>query len=842
MEKCSGHVSYDSVEWGWSSKCMHTAPHHAGNGLMKGKTTSPELLNEREREIVQRLATGLSDQQIADELFLSPNTVKWYNRQIYSKLGVKSRTQAIACVKNLGLLESSDSQSPQTDSWMGVLPYPRNPFFLGREEVLARLRRQLQASQTKALSQPQAICGLGGVGKTQVALEYAYRHAGDYQAVFWTRADSRDTLVTGFLEIASVVGLPEQNEQNQSVAISAVKAWLSQHANWLLILDNADDLALLSEFLPSPLPGHLLLTTRAQALGGLAGRIDIETLDLDNAALLLLRRGGLLALDASLAQAEPADWQTAVQLAQELGGLPLALDQAGAYLEETRCGLRQYLELYRSHRADLLRHRGGVALDHPDSVATTWSLSFALLEQGSALAVDLLRLCAVLHPDAIPEALFLQGAAHLGPVLATIEADPLAFNQALAAIGNYSLLRRNGREQELSIHRLVQAVLADVMTNQEREQWTERAIAALNALFPEVRHQVWGQWEQCSRLLPHVLTVAASTAPQTHSLELAALLTRAADYLCQRAQYEQAELLYRQALSMCEQTLGSEHPQVAFPLYGLAGLYREQGRYEQAEPLYQRALYLWGQAPAHEPPDLPNLLNDLAILYAEQGRYQQAEPLLQRALYLDEQMFGQNHRQVAARLNNLAGLYLEQGNRSQAESLLQRAVHLSEQLLGPEHPEVTFPLTNLANLYREQGRYAEAEPLYQRALQIRDQALGSSHPQVAFPLGGLANLYREQGRYAEAEPLYQRALAIRYQQRGAQHLETADSLQDFACLHELRNQPEQALSLSQQALRIREQRLGPEHPCTGESRACCARLLRVCGRGEEAADLERASS
>ena len=155
-----------------------------------------------------------------------------------------------------------------------LLSLGRNPFFLGREEVLARLRRQFQAGQAKAFSQPQAICGLGGVGKTQVALEYAYRHAQDYQAIFWTRADSRDTLVAGFLEIASVLGLPERHEPDQHVAIAAVKGWLSQNTGWLLILDNADDLALLPEFLPSSLSGHLLLTTRAQALGGLADRIE----------------------------------------------------------------------------------------------------------------------------------------------------------------------------------------------------------------------------------------------------------------------------------------------------------------------------------------------------------------------------------------------------------------------------------------------------------------------------------------------------------------------------------------------------------------------------------------
>ncbi|HEX9132004.1 MAG TPA: FxSxx-COOH system tetratricopeptide repeat protein, partial [Ktedonobacteraceae bacterium] len=567
---------------------------------MKGKATSPDLLNEREQEILQRLSTGLSDQQIADELFLSLNTVKWYNRQIYSKLGVKSRTQAVAYAKELGLLEHGFSTSPQagsgaTLSMQTLLSLGRNPFFLGREEVLARLRRQFQAGQTKAFSQPQAICGLGGVGKTQVALEYAYRHAQDYQAIFWTRADSRDTLVAGLLEIASVLRLPERDERDQGVVVAAVKTWLSQNTGWLLILDNADDLALLPEFLPLPPSGHLLLTTRAQAPGGLATRVELETLGLDDAPLLLLRRAGLLALDASLAQAEPADWQAAVQLSQELGCLPLALDQAGAYLEETRCGLRQYLELYRSQRARLLRHRGGVAPDHPDSVATTWSLSFALIEQRSGVASDLLRLCALLHPDAIPEALFLRAATHLGPALATLEADPLAFNQALAVIQHYSLLRRNGREQTLSIHRLVQAVLADAMSEEEREQWRRRAIAALNMLFPSVRLQGWEQWEACSRLLPHVLSVAASTAPQAHSLELASLLTRAADYLGQRAQYEQAEPLYQRALSIGEQALGHDHPRVAFPLYGLADLYLAQGRYAEAEALYQRALAIRSQ-------------------------------------------------------------------------------------------------------------------------------------------------------------------------------------------------------------------------------------------------------
>jgi tetratricopeptide (TPR) repeat protein/DNA-binding XRE family transcriptional regulator len=806
-----------------------------------------------------RKERGWTQQQVADYIGAphSLNISRWENGTAFPSAYYLEKLCHLfgKTVRELGLSQfESETQAeapsanepgqvrPPTDSRMWTVPYPRNLFFLGREEELARLRRQLQADQAMDLSQPQAISGLGGIGKTQVVLEYAYRHAQDYQAVFWVPADSSDTLVAGFLEIARTMKLPEREERDQTIMVAAVKGWLSQHAGWLLILDNVDDLTLLPEFLPAPVRGHLLLTTRAQALGRLANRIEVHALGQDEAALLVLRRAGLLALDAPLEQAEQADRQAAEDLSRQLGGLPLALDQAGAYLEETRCSLQHYLDLFKKHRADLLHRRGGLVLDHPDSVATTLSLSFASVERLSALAADVLRVCSLLHPDAIPEELFLQGAAHLGPTLATIENDPLAFNNALAVIHSYSLLRRSSREQALSIHRVAQAVLADAMPRQERDLWTGRTIAALNTVFPEVRFEGWGQWGRCERLLPHVLTVVAASATLANSLELASLLIRTADYLLQRAQYEQAEPLYLHALHIREQSLGSEHPQVAFPLGGLADLYQEQGNYQQAEALYLRALRLWEQAPAQEYPEVAFLLNNLAILYYEQGNHQRAEQLLQQALHLDEQMCGHEHRNTAARLNNLAVLYIEQGNHQRAEPLLQRVLHIDEQALGPEHPDVAFPLINLADLYREQGRYEQAETLYLRALHLWEQTLGRDHPQFAFPLNGLATLYREQGHYEQAEALYLRALAIRQQQRGDQHTETAETLHEFARLHDLRNQPEEALPLYEQAFFIRVRVLGLEHPHTVDTRTRYAHLLRAGGRAEEADALEAVST
>jgi len=637
------------------------------------------------------------------------------------------------------------------------VPYPHNPLFTGREELLTQLASTLNKGQPTALSQPQAISGLGGIGKTQLALEYAYRSRGDYQAVLWTQADTRENLTSSYLTIATLLNLPEKGEQESTRVIVAVKNWLQRSTDWLLILDNADELALARDFLPPSFGGHVLLTTRAQAMGRFARCLEVDILSTELAALFLLRRAGLLPVEATLEQASEHDRSVARAICEEVGGLPLALDQAGAYIEETGCSLAEYQRLYQHRRADLLAERRGQLVDdHPLPVATTWSLSFAQVEQKNPAAADLLRLCAFLAPDTIPEEMITQGAEHLGPQLAPVGADAYLLNQSIEALRAYSLLRREASHEtapSLSVHRLVQAVLKDQMDEQDRQQWSERAVRAVNAAFPEVEHRTW---PQCDRLLPHALLCAELIAQEQMTFpEATRLLNQTGYYLDERARYTEAEPLLVRALQIREQQLGPDHPDTATSLNNLALLYENQGKYAQAELLVVRTLAIYEQQLGPEHPRTAISLTHLGYIYFNQGKYEQAEPLYLRALSIDEKALGPEHPDLATDLNNLAGLYKNQGKYEQAEPLYLRALSIREQQLGPNHPLTAQSLNNLAELYYNQGKYELAEPLYQRALSIDEGALRPLHPTTQAIRANYAYLLRTMGRDAEAAALDQ---------------------------------------------------------------------------------------
>ncbi len=695
-----------------------------------------------------------------EQLQVLPHNAKpvtrWQNRDdalLDVARGIREAIEELLTSSLLRPLSSGKQQMSTREKSLHLwnVPYRRNPFFTGREGILTNLHDQLHKERATALTQPQAISGLGGVGKTQIATEYAYRYRDEHQAVLWVGAATRDTLIADLVALAGPLGLPERNQQDQNSVVAAVKRWLSNNARWLLILDNADDLSMISEFLISGDNGYVLLTTRAQAMGRLAQSIEIEKMEPEEGTLFLLRRASALAPDAQLDQATREDRAKAEVIVQIMDGLPLALDQAGAYIEETGCSLSSYLDLYKRQRSDLLKRRGGLVADHPEPVATTWSLSFERVEQVNPAAADLLRLCAFLSPDAIPEEIIIEGAPELGSTLQPVAVDQNQLNTAMAELLKYSLVRRN-HDQTLTIHRLVQAVLRDGMNEHTQRVWAERAVRVVNMAFPKVE---FATWQRCQQHLPQALICDELIEQNGLTFpEAAYLLDRVGFYLHTQGQYKQAEMLYRHALAIYEKVLGPEHLETAASLNNLGRLYRDHGNLEQAEMLYRHALAIYEKVLGPEHLETAASLNNLGRLYYLKWQNEEAELLVERALSIQKRLLGPDHPEIAVSLNNLAKLYLDQGQYEQAESHHQKALAIFQKAFGPEHPNVAVGLNNLAILYHTQGKYKDAEQYYKLTLTLRRKVLGPEHPDIAASLYNLAWFYRDRHKYKQAEPLY----------------------------------------------------------------------------------------
>lgn len=763
------------------------------------------------------------------------------------------------------------------------VPYKQNQYFTGREDTLRQLHRALRDVDAVGLTHAQGISGLGGIGKTQTAVEFAYRYGMEYEAVFWVRADSITALISSFIEIARLLQLPERQEQDQRIIVDAVLRWLRLYARWLLIFDNMDDLALAEPFLPTAGQGHIIFTTRARAFGNFAQRLEIFQMEPETGALLLLRRASLIPLQAMLSRAAREDRDLACDISRVLDGLPLALDQAGAYVKEAPSTLAQYLGLYQQRREDFLKIRGTDSQDYPASVATTWSLSFEKVTQANPAATDLLTLCAFLAPDAIPENIFTAGAPYLGDLLAPVAANKNQFNLACGVALRYSLIARAGDAETLTMHRLVQTVLRENTpvkkqdswrlmpaafskhkTITTRQEWKQRAVLAVNAASPKV--QDVEEWPACEVWVPHALVCADWIEQEKFShQESTDLLNQAGSYLDARARYTEAETVYRNDLAIYEQQFEPTHPYIAQALNNLAALYQHQGKYTAAEPLLKRALaiieqHLGSQHPSSKTKlnnlskvydnqkkaregntefrrslitreqDLETALNNLAANYHSLGKHAEAEALYQRAQAIHQQHSRGESSEEAQTLSNLGTLYVEQRKYREAEQLLRRALAIQQRQLRTMHPVTAEILNNLGELYAFQGNTKEAEPLLKQALEMREKMLGTSHPDTAISFDNLAVLYYEQGKYQEAEPLWKQALAV-WEQHA--HPEAAKGLNNLASLYKAQKRYEEAEPMLERAVAVCERLLGANHPDMAAPLSNLALLYMELGKYKE---------
>ncbi|GHO45929.1 helix-turn-helix domain-containing protein [Ktedonospora formicarum] len=435
-----------------------------------------------------RKRSKITQQALAIRLGIHRNTIGFWERgdilpDSKARVLELADTLSLNKVETLQLLEAS--MTSIIPYW--YQPFPKNPFFIGREDVLRTLHDHMITSKDTSTS-IYALQGVGGIGKTQIAIEYAYRYSFEYTALLWVDAETLETVLDSFQHIAGVLQLPGRQETEPQQIFEKVYHWLSSHTQWLLIWDHIDTPELLLRFLPPMRQGHILLTTRNHIFGPIAHRISLRPMTQEEGVLFLLQRTRTLDAQSpplsihQIAESMPTENAVVKDIVRQMGGLPLALDQVGAYIEETGCRFLDYVRHYRQHPIRLLDRRGTSGGAHPLAVAAMFLLAYEQVRQEMPMAADILCVLAVSHTVVIPEDFFLMGAIYLGPILGTLATEPFQFDLAITVLRRLSLVQRHTYKRVLSFPPLLQVVLYEHMSKQERSLWQSRIASKHNAI------------------------------------------------------------------------------------------------------------------------------------------------------------------------------------------------------------------------------------------------------------------------------------------------------------------------------------------------------------------------
>ena len=762
----------------------------------------------------------------------------------------------------------------------------------------------------------QAIRGLGGIGKvslqpaatrtqiawnltilshcplqpqTTLALEYARRHAASYPAgVAFVSADAVSELEL-LQRIARALRLYELASKKAEVdeLRDELHAWLRQNVGWLLIVDNADDAGALSGAVQRSLPasdalGHVLLTSRVgtEAFGalGIDAPLTLGVLAPGDATRLLVREAGRALGSLDDAERCAAEWLAG---ADALAGLPLALLQAGKMVREKKLSFARYRERFERRYLEVFKAAPSGTQRQEQSVHTTWLLNLETLEEEEPAAAELLALCSLLAPDAIPAAtLFarvVQGeegeedeedeegedaeegidfarAAEVCPELVKaldgldVDERQEKIEELLGAAQRYSLLdfdadaaREGDAWRSVSMHRLVQDA------QRRRAKRATEAVALLSELLVAAMPGIESgmactgeAMERFRRLRSHVVALRKEAGRLgAVRREVAALLGVAATALDSNGEYAEAAAMQREVLAAEREVLGPRHPRTLTTMGNLASTLRELGKPAEAEAMEREVLAARRELLGPRHPDTLATMNNLASTLGELGKPAEAEALEREVLAAEREVLGPRHPSTLTTMNNLASTLGELGKPAEAEALEREVLAARRELLGPRHPSTLTTMGNLASTLRELGKHAEAAAMQREVLAAEREVLGARHPSTLTTMGNLASTLRELGKPAEAEALEREVLAAEREVLGPRHPHTLTTMSNLASTLRELGKPAEAEAMQREVLAARREVLGPRHPDTLTTMNNLAMTLGELGKPAEAEAMER---
>ena len=757
---------------------------------------------------------------------------------------------------------TSSSEAAVTDKqqWGSInekflIPYEKNEHFTGRRSLLAKLCETLCCTNPRRYNHRVALHGLGGVGKTQIALEYVHTHRALHDRVYWISGADQASLLSGYEEIGRRAGcIINRGDLTPSEVGKSVVSWLNREKGWLLVIDNVDDSAIVDGYLPERSPQRLtLLTTRNPNSDEFAAEpLEVDVLEKDDAINLLLTRAGEVCEDGQIGQ-------EAEEIVREVGCLPLAIEQAAAYVREVSKDLFKFLPSYRKNRQRHHNRKPRGNGKYGESIVSTWRLSFQQVEQNSKSASRLLQLLAFLNPDCILADFLEAGNEALSTDLQTIIGDPDTFNEALFELERFSLIRRQRCEGSLriTIHRLVQLVIVDEMERSDRESMMMQVVKLGMSAFPDatdlhskptslelsrryrsqvmacLRHRevarsdVWhslsvqvatfldfdGYYDDCARLSTVIVETRKICRGPDHSDTLQSM-HRLASTLRKLARTEEAFKLFRETVAKRTQILGPEHVETLQSIHGLGWALADLAQYEDAAKLHNESLSIRRKVLQDRHPETIQSMDGLAWVYWRLGEYHKSSGLHEEALALRKNVQGIGHVDTLSSMDGLGWAKWRLGRYEEAAQLFHDSLNLRKVFQRADHPDIVSSMDGLAWACWRLGQYQKATAIFEDTFEMNQRILGPEHPDTAMSLYGLAWGHLRLGRTTDALRTFQEAHNITTRIQGPYHPNTLLIADGLAWCYWNFGEYEKARQLHVETLENHRRTLGHDHSDT----------------------------